>query len=99
MKSEKKIIVSSKVLGKYLMDEMFEIDEKEEYIPIKIEKDTLAINGSDNLITVHKKGSDNWIQDISYKKLSRIVRVLKAIEEQPIVLDFNTFITIKQIDF
>ena len=42
---------------------------------------------------------DNYIQDISYKKLKKLIKVLKVIEEQPIVLSFNTFITIKQIDF
>lgn len=100
---KREIIVSSKVLGKYLNNELFLISEDEDYIPFKIEKNTLTINGSDESIITHKLKkddyADNFTQDISYKKLRKLIKVLKTIEEQPIVLSFNDFITIKQIDF
>ena len=87
------------MLGKYLINESFDIDEEEDYIPIKIEGDTLTINNSNKSIVIHKKGKDNFIREISYKKLFKIIRVLSIIEEQPIVLCFDTFISINEIDF
>ena len=97
-----KFIVSSKILCIYLLRCSYELDD-ESNIVLKVEKELFRIKGiKSRPISVHfieKYNKEPYERDIAYDKIERLIKVLKSIEEQTIVLSFDgPFISIREID-
>ncbi len=97
-----RIIVSSKLLCIYLLQCSYEFDDEEDVV-LKISNEKFSIKGTEpKPIGIHRlknEKSGAFEREIPYSKLERMIKILKAVEEQPIVLVLDgTFISIREID-
>lgn len=98
MNTEKKIIVSSKVLANYCKECLANTHPSSDIdITIKVSENYLVIHP----LSVKKMYVETLTYDyevpITYKELRQLVNLYKAIGEQPLSITFNFFITISHI--
>ena len=98
-----KIIVSSKVLHNYLHNFSYEIDiDNDKDVTFYVKNETLVFEDSTlEPLNIHVKDTATTTKTtISQKKLDRLLRITKVIEEQPIVLDLKNgySVTIESIE-
>lgn len=85
----KKVILSSAALSQlltsFLISDIIWKDEND--VEIKLQNGTLSFEDFEPTLNV--ESTEDWVIKTDYKKLERLNKVLKIIDEQPIVILFT----------